>query len=491
MKRPTIFLLMTAIVLSLSGCAKTPGAPVVVQKNNERLESAAVETDESRQPLSAIKESLNNPDGTSPAQRYTFNFESENGKVKVAADADVLLPDTEKIPMYHLANSHFTQEQAKALFDYLMGGRNAWRVEGQGVSKSDIDALILEFKQKIAELEADTSFTDKEVHDSEIAFYKEKIETCESMYDTLPDEVTKIPVDGTYIQKDGEQVRYVRAQTDEGAQFSLFDYNTEQASISTLNYYTVSGKRYEEYYGSGHDIFLCSAAEAEQLCNCSYTYEEALSLAQGLPEAAGVNARLAEFGLIKGEDIEEGVGMHVDADYTGYVFFFTRLIDSIPVAATTSEYIYHEDTAQMWLYEKIMIIVNDDGIAFADWGFPTELIDTVSDDVSIISFEKAAEVFEDMEPLIMQGNVSADEENSQMESFYDISVDRVELNLIRVRDSGDLTGLYTPAWVFYGKESQHGKETDREFDGEIRHAPWIVMAVNAVDGSVIDIIAGY
>ena len=128
----------------------------------------------------------------------------------------------------------------------------------------------------------------------------------------------------------------------------------------------------------------------------------------------------------------------------------------------------------------------------SDGKFAVSLLDTtVSGDVSVIPFEKAAAVFEQMEPLIAQGNVSADEENSQSESSYDIRVDRVELNLIRVRDSGDLTGLYAPAWVFYGKESHFIKDAERVTEGEVRHAPWIVMAVNAVDGSVIDIIAGY
>ena len=491
MKRSILFLLMTAMILSLTGCAETPDAPAVAQKNNERLESAAAETDENRRPLSEIKESLTGADGTPAAQKYTFRFGSEDGKVKIAADADVFLPGSDRIPMYHLACTGFTQEQAKAMFDCLMGGRKAWRVEGQSASKSDVDALLLELKQKVAELEADTAYTDKEVHDAEIASYKEKIEELEAQYDTFPDEVKKIPVDGTYILDEGRQRRYIRAQTDDGAQFYLSDAEEELDGQTSLHYYTVSGARYEEYYRSNQDITLCSAAEAGELCKCAYTYEEALALAQGLPQAAGVNVRLAEFGLIKGADAEEGTGLKVDPDYTGYVFFFTRLIDNVPVAATTSEYIYHEDTAPVWLYEKIMVIVNDDGIAYADWGFPTELVDTVSGDVSVIPFEKAAAIFEQMEPLIAQGNVSADEENSQSESSYDISVDRVELNLIRVRDSGDLTGLYAPAWVFYGKESHYIKDAERVTEGEIRHAPWIVMAVNAVDGSVIDIIAGY
>jgi hypothetical protein len=64
------------------------------------------------------------------------------------------------------------------------------------------------------------------------------------------------------------------------------------------------------------------------------------------------------------------------------------------------------------------------------------------------------------------------------------------LHLVRVRDGGGLTGLYTPAWVFYGKETRIAERSGVVFEGT-EDQPWILMAINAVDGSIIDLIAGY
>ena len=49
--------------------------------------------------------------------------------------------------------------------------------------------------------------------------------------------------------------------------------------------------------------------------------------------------------------------------------------------------------------------------------------------------------------------------------------------------------MYVPTWVFYGTQD-FGREP---FTGEqiLSRSPWIILAVNAVDGSIIDVKAGY
>ena len=137
--------------------------------------------------------------------------------------------------------------------------------------------------------------------------------------------------------------------------------------------------------------------------------------------------------------------------------------------------------------------MDSSGISNIDWQYPVSVDEVIANDVEILPFEEAAAVFEQMAPLVYQGNAAEHEDSSDLVCGYDVNVDRVELNLMRVRDSGGTrTGLYVPAWVFYGTETQHLDFNDSDNDLDTTEAtPWIILAVNAVDGTVIDVIAGY
>ena len=57
---------------------------------------------------------------------YSFHYQSEDGKVTISAEADVLLPETERIPMYQVSCQGFPQEQVTAIYDYLFQGESTW-----------------------------------------------------------------------------------------------------------------------------------------------------------------------------------------------------------------------------------------------------------------------------------------------------------------------------------------------------------------------------
>ena len=152
-----------------------------------------------------------------------------------------------------------------------------------------------------------------------------------------------------------------------------------------------------------------------------------------------------------------------------------------------------------WLYESINVIVEKDGIVSFSWQFPISVEDTVSDNVGIISFDQAKDIFEQMMPLTARGDLEQFTDE-YMESTVDIKVTDVRLGLMRVRNSGnELKGLMTPVWLFYGdytrntEYTQAGKDAGYDTgDNSFTEAqPWILLAVNAVDGSVIDITEGY
>ena len=156
-----------------------------------------------------------------------------------------------------------------------------------------------------------------------------------------------------------------------------------------------------------------------------------------------------------------------------------------------------DDTYITWLYEQISVVVEPDGIVDLEWEYPIEVEDSVSDNVGIISFDQAKEIFEQMMPLTTKGDLEewSDDENSQVSITADVS--DIRLGLMRVRSSGtEKSGLLTPVWIFYGDYTQSvhflpGKGDGQEDYDNTQEQPWILLAVNAVDGSVIDVTAGY
>lgn len=486
MKKLIALLLALAMVFSFVGCAETPDTVVVAQKDNERLIEAAtsVGEDENRQPLTETKEAA--------PEHYSYQFASKDGKVKVTADADVFLPESDKIPMYRLHSTGFTQEQATAMFDYLFQEKETWVCDENGsYTKSMAQADILKAKQDLAELEV-TEELDEGSRQAGIDGCEERIQQLTEIYDSLPDELVKIPVDSTFqtestMTASGEaEFRKLEANTDDGAYLSIYNWSDLGNDGAYASYYTTSGERYTATAPLYQ--YPVTKAEAEAQCRCKYTFEEAKALADDFLRAVGVDNRLVQTYLLKGAvstDLLGGMMARVDKDdeFTGYAFSYSRLIENTPVAVTTSNSIYHEDTNPIWLYERIEIGVNDDGICNVEWRFPVEMLEIVSDDVEILPFEDAKDIFEEMAPLIYQGKAADMEEGTDKQVEVTAEIDRVELDLMRVRDGGNLTGVYVPAWVFYGSESPAMSSAD--------NAPWIVLAVNAVDGTIIDILAGY
>lgn len=487
MKKIRIVSLVLAATLCLSACAKTPEAPIVVQKNKDRLMEKAVSEDEDRKPLQEAQEET-------PSD-YSFHYQSEDGKVTITAEADVVLPETEKIPMYQVSCQGFPQEQVTAIYDYLFQGESTWYdPDNWYYTKAMADADLEGMRRELERLRADTELA-PDRKKNQMDNLQEVIDDKEAFYDSYPDEIQKTPRDSTYqtetydsVYGPGEyQELYVR--TDSGKDLLVRSY-TERSAWSSINYASQTGYKYTwepTVYSSMVDNHPVPY-DSDVPFSCAYPYEEAKALADGLFLAAGVDVRLIQTELLQGtwdqsDWFENQSSLVRDEVHNAYLFCYSRVIDGIPVAATTSEAMYVEDNNPCWLYERIYVTVDSGGISNIKWDFPVTCGDVVKEDVNILPFEEAKRVFEEMAPLIYQGQYAEREGKTQL------TVDRVELNLMRTRDGGGLTGLYVPTWVFYGTQD-FGTEY---FSGEqiLSRSPWILLAVNAVDGSIIDVKAGY
>lgn len=129
-----------------------------------------------------------------------------------------------------------------------------------------------------------------------------------------------------------------------------------------------------------------------------------------------------------------------------------------------------------WPGEYIKISVNDDGIIGFDYYSPVEITETVVENAAIKSFGDVKQTFEKMMIVTKAGKDTT--------KVYDI--DRVRLSYSRISevDSYD-TGLIVPVWDFSG-------ECEIACDGIIlQKGKCEALAINAIDGSIIDPDLGY
>lgn len=502
MKKKKITVLCAAALL-LAGCAKTPGKDVVVQKNTEALVSKATEEDANRKPLAENREDV--------PEHYNWSYDNSAGTVHIDAKADVTLPESEMVPMYRLSCTGFTQEQVTGLYDYLFEGRETYRVEGESFTKEACEEKIVAVKKELEELEKpDSKPKAEEWEEGEWEQIKEglqeRLEELSAEYDELPteSEVKKIPVDSTLVEK--TNVREGDTGSHEEKSLEMICESDAKDKLVVMNVPVSSGalphilywKEGKYNYDSALGLSVTpEEADEKKSAELPYSYAEAKALADGVIRAAGIEGEAVQAELLEGEILGEAVSVPAGA-YTAFRFTYARSVEGVPVAVTSNTYVSEDSTAQSWLYEQIMVTVSEVGIQDVRWVCPISQDETVANDVPVLSFADAAAVFEELAPLVYEGKQEAYSEGPEDEYAMDIRVDKIRLSLMRVKNDGsERQGLYVPAWVFYGTETWIDRIAQKEAPGEeaswstTESTPWIVLAVNAVDGTVIDQVEGY
>ena len=169
---------------------------------------------------------------------------------------------------------------------------------------------------------------------------------------------------------------------------------------------------------------------------------------------------------------------------TCYVLHYYRCFDGVMLDQASGSK-FAEDweggsyRKQEWGGETVEFMINDTGIVGFSWNTPLEIMETVVDHAALQPFETVRDTFEKMMPMT---GATQDPEHIGA----DISIDRVTLTYSRIseKDSFD-TGLVVPVWGFRGtrKEVYEGYGMNPTYSTQ--------MAINAIDGSVIDSVLGY
>lgn len=501
-KKYSSLLLAGMLCVSLTACAETPSQALVAQKNNERLEETAKAEPKEGTELKDVAKAT--------ASTYDLDYKSDDGKVTIKADqAPVTLPEKDTIPMYHVYCGEISQDVATKLYNYFLP-EGGYTTTGTDFTKAKVDQSILETKQEIAKYKDDDTLSDEEKQDM-IKTQEEILASLEESRKDAPETSTLqvVPKDSTYTDQEWQTIN--GSKICKGLSVSSKDEKKFLVVTSSTDAVVTSSAVYEDGTTcsySGAEGQSLDSMSAEDLANIGITEEDARKIVEDFIQKIGMPWEIHTVTAMGGwtsnqvntsESKEEDTEIIQSDHPTAYSFYLTQTIDGIQSAITSSYEVSEDAAVASWLYESINVIVEKDGIVSFSWQFPISVEDTVSDNVGIISFDQAKDIFEQMMPLTARGDLEQFTDE-YMESTVDIKVTDVRLGLMRVRNSGnELKGLMTPVWLFYGdytrntEYTQAGKDAGYDTgDNSFTEAqPWILLAVNAVDGSVIDITEGY
>jgi hypothetical protein len=228
------------------------------------------------------------------------------------------------------------------------------------------------------------------------------------------------------------------------------------------------------------------------------SYKDAVEKANGFFKAAGIDDVMLFAGYLVDN---KGTG-HADDNWDpalqyAYKLYYTRCINGAPVSCHLSKSADGDDFYELWYYESIEFTISDDGILDIDWHSPCATTEIINEDTDLIDFDTAIDKFQSAVKYTFGNYV----DSIGIKTSIDVYIDSIQLNLVRLREidtPGTFSGLYVPAYVFYGyvKNKTVTKENGNAHEGylttasggwDIYPGPLMVIAINAVDGSAINV----
>ena len=121
----------------------------------------------------------------------TLTLENTEGNFTLSVDANVAVPEEEKMPIMRIKAGEFSQEQVSALWDALVGDTVLYEPQTQ-MTKSDIEEQLLIYRRRLSQLDES-----EPGYEEELGLLEDRIEYLESIFPTAPDVIEKKPADST------------------------------------------------------------------------------------------------------------------------------------------------------------------------------------------------------------------------------------------------------------------------------------------------------
>lgn len=505
------------MVSLLVACQSTPDERVIIQKDLEQMITLATSGQKETEGL------INNLG--IPARYETSR---EKGSFKVTVDANVVLPDTDKIPLIRVEAQFFNQEMVDGvinqvfnkdkLYDpYLLSNRTKLEIAEILIDLNNQKRIIEQ--QGTIPLNTDLK-NDNEKDSSGVYSADQDLKICnqldvindtikvfEDLQKNASDEKQFNEVKGLLQNCDitaglpmeerkayqGKRLEMANASqmNPQGGMRSIFAVNDEVYNRYSLTYInrrdfdTMFGEYYTEEIwmriANEHDVSIAKA-----LSDPTLTMKQAQDIADDFLLQIGIDNLVCE----RSEKVIGGFGfrpgeVRMGNLVKGYCLQYVRDVRGAPVTYTNIESVSsgNEEVFWNWAYEKMTVIVDDSGIVGMLWEAPYKLLDTITDNTTMLPFSQIQDVFEKM---IIISNSYYEERRAHLH------ITEVRLGMMRICEQDcSTTGLLIPVWDFFGTLTTYYEEegVQKSHTQDDMGQSW--LTINAIDGSIINRCLGY
>ena len=485
MKRITAFFLLC--LLLLMGCQPTPEQDAVKQKNTNQLIETVKEAEQERDEPAPVpvKEIV-------PA-RFQCDFVTEARQVHVQADVPIRVLTEGVFPLVRVQRRELTNEERLTVYKRLFSSDTVYKYEYQPTKEAVVREIEWLLQEPTPE-EKKEFLEDPENTEADWAAYlqsrKDRIEMLREKYLSLPDDGTPLPFepwDGAlFTTRNGESpgmvvgveyptpmkmpshgtplqdrpVEYSREKEDGTDTYSVFSFDKrlDQPNVERIT---------PEDYGKAHAGASLTARQAAKA---------ALAPLAGLGDFAVAD-------ILWSHDADDAA---VAAGKIGKQAYLIRLTPvfhgaSMPYCGMDAMDIPEDGGfTPSWDYENVIVAVDGDGtILGMAWEGPLVETEVLSDATTLLPFEEVMGIFaRQMNRLF-----------SYEEAMHGtLTVTDVQLGLFRIREQGDMeSGLLAPVWFITGeyRDVSHPEEV------HLYDSMTPIAVINAIDGSIIDVMKGY
>lgn len=479
MKRLTIFALVILFIVA-SGCQKTPESPIVIGKDNTKLIDTAMDNKENK----TLAQMLGVP------ARLVVSKTDGNGNITVEADAEIIIPDAEKISTMRIQKRSFTQAEADRILNYFIGEKEFNTRYAAGYD--DMVEQLIRFKADLA----------KETDPEKRAALEQSIKKFESAGIAVPEGPEEaIPALKTFSANTNGGESIEGFSSDDNGNYFLRITNHPAENIHTVlytkeqnGYATSVGNYWYEWQKANVEKVGLNLQSIEQT-EFSLSEDEAKRIALNTLSALHIeNMVLANCEKVWGGTTLEGGIINSQ----GRRAYQLRLVRSVGGALVTyadndipegqisiDEDAPNKEVIALWPYESIEFIIDDTGVVEFVWKSPYELLETITDATALKSFDDIEAVFSKM---MMVTKANPDQNVSMT-----FQISKAQLGLMRIKEKGnDDTALLIPVWDFFGTFTMdYTDKAGNKHTDTINDMYSSQLTINAVDGSIIDRQLGY
>ena len=489
MKRIIVFLLASAMLIA---CVPTPETEFVTHKDTEEMIEKASGTQSA---TAADGEGL-------PASSVRVQYGFPDDWVETFTEGDA-------VPLVRVERGTFDPAVVKRMFDTLTAGHTLV-LRNRVMTKTEIANLIAHLQNELGDPDSDLDEGDR-------AWFTEQIEQLKAQYPDAPDTKDEPIADGTIrpipliSSKTGEVV-YLRYGFEAITPDITPDTIPESFSVVIPDF--ADAGRYDEEYGYGggdahmwymnpRSLLTGSDYDTKVLLRDPADPKELAAYPQVtyLPKQAIADAEafLSSVGLDRYKADRVAFLPDKDSDAYGYCIFCVPTVAGVKgTSLWMGTWPKSDVVAPPWDYEFMRLCIDEQGVYALFWSAPLKEKETVLPSATLLPFEKIMEIFrkyvwiKEKPWLILDESIVIEQDYP---SDMVVTVDRITLSLQRVMEPNSFdTALLVPVWNFWGTETTTRTDLKtRKTTEEQRNAwpPTPVLSINAIDGSVIDLLAGY